>query len=62
MFKKIQFWAPLFVLASIAMDAYLNWADISYRTLAITAALGWLMYWDVLNDLNKYESKDDTNG
>jgi hypothetical protein len=61
MFKKLQFWAPLFVLASIAMDTYINWSDVGYRTLAITAMLGWLMYWDALNDLQKHEKELDTD-
>lgn len=61
MFKKLQFWAPLFVLASIALDVYINWADIGYRTLAITASIGWLMYWDALNDLHKYEKESSTD-
>jgi hypothetical protein len=61
MFKKIQFWAPLFVLASIALDTYINWADVGFRTMAITASLGWLFYWDALNDLRKYEKDAETN-
>ena len=62
MFKKIQFWAPLFVLASITLDTYINWADVGFRTMAITASLGWLFYWDALNDLRKSEDKENSNG
>jgi len=56
-----MFWSPLFVLLSIAFDVYFNWADVAYRTLAITASLGWLLYWDALNDLQNYEREDDAN-
>jgi hypothetical protein len=61
MFKKIQFWAPLFVLASIVLDVYINWSDVAYRSMAITAIMGWVMYWDALNDLQKHEEKDVKN-
>jgi hypothetical protein len=57
-----MFWSPLFVLASIGFDVYMHWPDTEYRSLAITAAIGWLMYWDTLNDLRKYEDEDETNG
>lgn len=61
MLKKIQFWLPLFILASIALDAYLNWADIGYRCMAITAGLGWLFFWDALNDLRKHEKETESD-
>lgn len=61
MLKKFQFWTPLFVLISIALDTYINWANTDYRFMAITAGLGWLMYWDALNDLQKYEKESETD-
>jgi hypothetical protein len=61
MLKKLMFWSPLFVLASIVLDTYIHWDDVAYRTLAITASLGWLMYWDALNDLHKIEKEQDTD-
>jgi hypothetical protein len=61
MFKKLQLWAPLFVLLSLFMDMYINWADVAYRMLCITAMLGWLMYWDALNDLYKIQKETDIN-
>jgi len=56
-----MFWSPLFVLLSIALDTYIHWDDIGYRNLAITASLGWLLYWDALNDLQKYQKESDTD-
>ena len=61
MLKKIQFWSPLLIIASIIFDLITHWADTEYRWIAITAALGWLMYWDVLFDLNKYEKESSTD-
>lgn len=61
MLKKISFWLPLVILASIAIDTYINWAEVAYRSMAITASLGWLFYWDALNDLRKYEKDAETN-
>ena len=61
MLKKFIFWTPLFVLASISFDLYFHWSDTEYRSLAITAALGWLFYWDALNDLYKREKESDTD-
>ena len=61
MLKKLQLFAPVFVLISIAMDLYVNWADLNYRLMAVTASLGWLMYWDALNDLHKIEKEQDTD-
>lgn len=53
---------PLVILATIIVDVYINWADVAYRSMAITASLGWLFYWDALNDLRKYEQEEtDTN-
>jgi hypothetical protein len=61
MLKKLMFWSPLFVLASLSLDMYVHWADAEYRGLAITAMLGWLMYWEALNDLQKYQKESDTD-
>ena len=59
MLKKFIFWSPLFVLASLVLDTYIHWQDTDYRSLAITAMLGWLFYWDALNDLYKREKEQD---
>jgi hypothetical protein len=59
MLKKFIYWSPLFVLASLSFDAYVHWDDVSYRGLAITAMIGWLMYWEALNDLQKLEKDSD---
>jgi hypothetical protein len=40
---------------------YVHWTDVEYRGLAITAMIGWLMYWEALHDLNKIQAKDETN-
>jgi hypothetical protein len=61
MLKKFIFWTPLFVLLSICLDMYVHWADTDHRSLAITAMMGWLFYWDALNDLYKIEKETDTD-
>ena len=50
MLKAIRMWAPIVVLASIGLDMYINWNDPGYRMIAITAALGWLFFWDALRN------------
>ena len=61
MFKRFIFWSPLFVLASIFFDAWVHYQDKDHLMICITAGLGWLMYWEALNDLEKYEKENDTD-
>lgn len=61
MLKKLIFWSPLFVLLSIVFDVIAHYGDRDYLWMAITASIGWLMYWDALNDLYKYEKESDTD-
>ena len=56
MFKKLQFWSPLVVLFSIVLDAVAHYGDQDYLWICITAAIGWLLYWIALIDLERQES------
>ena len=58
MLKKFIFWSPLVVLLSIVLDAYIHYSDKDYLLMCTTAGIGWLLYWEALNDLAKQESKD----
>jgi hypothetical protein len=59
MLKKFTYWLPLFAIFSIAFDLMLGWGDPDYRWMAIMALIGWLFYWDTLNDLREAEAEID---
>lgn len=61
MFKKLLMWAPVLVLLSIALDIYVHWNDYDYRMLGITAALGWIFYWESLFDIQKLEKQKENS-
>lgn len=61
MLKQFIFWSPLLVLFSILWDWIAHYGDIDYQWMCITAGIGWLMYWDALNDLRRNEKETNTD-